>query len=579
MKINKRIWGKRSILIALVLFAISLALNWSSFFPTLDEINPWDEAAYVKAGQELLQGDIPGFASSPLTAAVYAVTNLIFSASPFWLVNSVAAGRLLAYALIWLSAYLLGNRLIPRTTPLVLLCLLLAAPFYIKMLRFPSDPFFMAIAGFGLWQLLTFHQEGELKSAVLGGVFITLAAATRNDGLVLFTVSLVWLIILVGIKKYRWTAVAGFIAPFILIVGGYVLFYGLHTGNYSLGTAERTYDNFEAGQIAVYNGEEGLNAAVDAKREARRLFGTPEENDYSVMKAILRNPQAYIERLKRVSLELPSQIIKAYSGKWVVLLTFWAIWGVATLIRKREWTLVGLLFLWFTPFLSGFVITIFRTGHLLFPSLVVLSFAAIGLYDYVKRGSERKVFLAGIIAMFLLLMLGSIANEQVVIYAAGLCLAALLLIRLGQAVLPTWKGSAALPVLLFLAVGITLHGPYTGFGKVAAETPAEEQALLVMVDTLPKGARILAGSPGVIYAADMTYLGLASTDVPIFSSSLEFGQWLEAQDVDAVYIDQTMITDNQAYWNLLQELTGWFDVAYSDPSGDIQVWIRRGRGL
>jgi hypothetical protein len=452
----------------------------------------------------------------------------------------------------------------------------MAAPFYIKMLRFPSDPFFMAIAGLGLWQLLAFQQEGKLKSAILGGVFIALAAATRNDGLVLFIVTLSWLSILVVIKKFHWTGVAGFITPFVLIVGGYVLLYGFHTGNFSLGTAERTYDNFEAGQIAVYSGEEGLNAAVDAKREARRLFGTAEENDYSVLKAILRNPQAYIERLKRVSLELPSQIIKAYSGKWVVLLTFWAIWGMVTLIRKREWTFVGLLLIWFTPFLSGFVITIFRTGHLLFPSLVVLSFVAIGLSDYGKRGHDRKVYLIGILVMFLLLLMGIFANELVVIYAAGLCLVAMLLIRLGQVILPAWKGSTAFPLLLFLAVGIILHGPYPGFGKVAAETPAEEQALLVMVDTLPKGARILAGSPGVIYAADMTYLGLASTDVPIFTSSLEFGRWLEAQDVDAVYIDQSLTVDNQAYWTLLQELAGWFEVAYRNPSGEIQVWIRSG---
>ena len=178
--------------------------------------------------------------------------------------------------------------------------------------------------------------------------------------------------------------------------------------------------------------------------------------------------------------------------------------------------------------------------------------------------------------MLLLLLLGIIANEPVVIYATGLCLAAMLLIRLGQVVLPAWKGSAVFPLLFFLAVGIILHGPYPGYIKGATELPAEEQALLAIVDTLPKGARILAGSPGVIYAADMTYLGLASTDVPVFSSSLEFGQWLKAQDVDAVYIDQTMTIDNKAYWNLLQELAGWFEVVYRDQSGEIQVWIRSG---
>jgi hypothetical protein len=577
MKTNKLSPTTISCLIALALFLASLALNWSSFFPTLGEINPWDEAAYVKAGKDMLRGELPIFAGSPLTAAFYALTNLVFSASPFWLIRSVAAGRFVAYTLIWLSAYLIGKRLSPHTTPLILVGMLLAAPFYIKMLRFPSDPFFMAIAGLGLWQLLTFHQTRQIRYAALASTFIALAAATRNDGLVLFVVSFIWLFVVVMVKKLPWLTLAGFVVPFVLIVGGYVLLFGASTGNYSLGTAERTYDNFEAGQIAVYSGEEGVNAAVDAKREARRQFGTAEENDYSVVKAILRNPQMFLERVKRVSLGLPSQIIKAYSGKWVVLLAFWAVWGVVTLFQKRQWAIVSLLLVWFTPVLSGFVITIFRTGHLLFPSLVVLSFGAIGLLGFVKGCTDRKVYLPGLILMALLLLVGFIANEVVVIYATGLCLAAMLLIRLGQVVLPLLRGGVLFPLILFLLVGILLHGPYPGFSKSAAELPREEQALLAMVDSLPKGARILAGSPGVVYAADMTYLGLSSTDVPIFSSSYEFGQWLESQHVDAVYIDQSMIVDNLAYWKFLQDYKTMFSVTYSDQNGETQVWIRNNR--
>ncbi len=574
MKLNRLSFSKFEGPIAFLIFLISLALNWSSFFPSLGEINPWDEASYVNTGQEMLQGKLPNFAGSPLTAAFYSVTNLIFSASPFWLVRSVAAGRLVAYALIWLSAYLIGKRLLPHTTPLVMLCMLLAAPFYIKMLRFPSDPFYMALAGLGLWQLLTLRQNHRIKSAVLAGVFITLAAAARNDGLIIFAAALSWMLFMTFVKKSRLPVMIGFITPFILIVGGYVLLYGLQTGDFALGTAERTYDNFEAGQIAVYSGEEGLNAAVDARREAQRLFGTAEENDYSVVKAILRNPPAYFERVKRVSFELPAQIIKAYSGKWVVLLAFWAVWGVVILFHKREWSLVALLFLWITPFLSGFVITIFRTGHLLFPSLVVLSFAAIGLSDYAARCLEKKVYFFGLAAMLLLLLLGIITSEPVVIYAARLSVAAMLLIWLGSMVMPRLSRWNTFPLLLFLAVGIILHGPYPGFGKTQGELPPEEQALLTMVERLPKAARVLAGSPGVVYAANMTYMGLASTDVPIFTSAGEFNQWLAAQDVAAVYIDETMTVDNQAYWILLQHLASGYEVAYHNPSGDIQVWIR-----
>ncbi len=113
MKTNKPNISLISGLSAVALFLISLALNWSAFFPTLGEINPWDEAVYVQAGQGVLMGEWPNFAGSPFTAAFYAITNLVFSASSFWMAHSVAAGRLVSYTLIWLSAYLIGKRLNP----------------------------------------------------------------------------------------------------------------------------------------------------------------------------------------------------------------------------------------------------------------------------------------------------------------------------------------------------------------------------------------------------------------------------------------------------------------------------------
>jgi hypothetical protein len=233
-----------------------------------------------------------------------------------------------------------------------------------------------------------------------------------------------------------------------------------------------------------------------------------------------------------------------------------------------------LLLIWFIPFLSGFVITIFRTGHLLFPVLVVFSLVGVGLMDFCQRAHQKLIRYAGIGSMLLLLFIGIQSSELVVIFAAGLSLAAMLLIWLGYAVLPKIFIKPAVPLLLFLIAVIILHGPYPGIGKKRAGTPPEEQALLALVGELPSGARVLAGSPGVIYAAKMTYLGLSSTDVPLFSSSREFDIWLVAQDVDAIYVDQTLTVDNQAYWSLLQELAGDYHVAYTDQSGDIQVWIK-----
>ncbi|MBN2258143.1 MAG: hypothetical protein JW704_10015, partial [Anaerolineaceae bacterium] len=194
-------------LAALALFCISLLLNWSSFFPTLSEINPWDEAGYVKSGQEMLRGDMPNFAGSPLTAVFYAVLNVIFGNSPYWLIYSVASGRLIAYTLIWLSAFYISKRLHLYAYPLIMLCMLLAAPFFIKMLRFPSDPIFLAFAGLALAEMIDYIQSYQFRRLVMAGLLITLAAAARNDGLIIFLVALVWLFVFVVVKKINGRAI------------------------------------------------------------------------------------------------------------------------------------------------------------------------------------------------------------------------------------------------------------------------------------------------------------------------------------------------------------------------------------
>ena len=175
--------------------------------------------------------------------------------------------------------------------------------------------------------------------------------------------------------------------------------------------------------------------------------------------------------------------------------------------------------------------------------------------------------------MVVLLGIGAITSELVVIYAAGLSMLAMLVAWLGFRFLPKRFQQPALPLLMFLVVGFILHGPFTGIAKASVDLPPEEQALLTMVKELPVGARVLAGSPGVVYAANMTYMGLSSTDVPIFSTVQDFQKWLNSQNIEAVYIDQSLTIDNSAYWVLLQELAYLYRVVYTDPSGIIQVWI------
>ena len=133
--------------------------------------------------------------------------------------------------------------------------------------------------------------------------------------------------------------------PFAILVGGYILGYGFLTGDFSLGTMERTYDNFESGQQIVFPGTGEFNPVIESRLEARRLFGTPEENDYSVFNDIRRNPQEYIRRVKAALIRVPQDLLQAYGIRFTVLLFVLVGRGIFELIKRREND--GYLWKWF----------------------------------------------------------------------------------------------------------------------------------------------------------------------------------------------------------------------------------------
>ena len=106
------------------------------------------------------------------------------------------------------------------------------------------------------------------------------------------------------------------------------MFYGIQTGDFTIGTIERTYDNFEAGHQSIYSGEGEINPVFEAKQEARRVFGTPEENNYSVFRAIARSPSVYLQRVVSEASKLPRQVLNAYGIRLAVPLVRFAARGL-----------------------------------------------------------------------------------------------------------------------------------------------------------------------------------------------------------------------------------------------------------
>ena len=94
---------------AILLFTINVELVWPTFVPNLSEITPFAEAAYINNGRILAEGTIVPLGYSPLSAILYALIYQPFKSTPYWFVYCCWVGRVLLFALLWTSVYLVAE--------------------------------------------------------------------------------------------------------------------------------------------------------------------------------------------------------------------------------------------------------------------------------------------------------------------------------------------------------------------------------------------------------------------------------------------------------------------------------------
>jgi hypothetical protein len=562
--------------IALLFFAVNILLVHPQFMPSLDEINPYDEAAYLNSGRVLLdEGEWPNYANNPLTSLFYALAYLPFHGSPYWFVLSDWLGRFIQFSLLWLSAWLVATQLARYFHPFWMLGVFLVVPLPLEMLRFPSDPLFASLAGFSFWQLLAYYNSREARHLWLASLFMGLAALARNDGLPLFLILLVAALLLSLHERRFWKALVASALPFLALVGGYVLVYGLFTGNYDMGTLRRTYDNFEAGQEIIYQGTGDIASITGAKLEARKYFGTPRENDFSILKAIRRNPAVYFQRLKVALLDLPSGILQAYGIRFTPILLLLVVRGVIELIWRKQYLLVAVLCLWPAHLATGLAITIFREGHLQFPYYVVFALACTGLVVVIQSlGKSRERYLWYTL-LALLAGLAFLFDKLAVYYGAIITLAGLVVASLAKHLIKDEPGKVVLAApLIMLCAGMVIRGGFPTPVVRHLGTSAKEGAVLYMAEHLEPGSKVASASPGPVWAAKMIYFSLIATDLPREKSSEEFLVWLRENGVTAIYVDHNLYNPNPATWALIKSQIGdGLSRVYTGDQGDIQVLV------
>jgi hypothetical protein len=567
----KHLIGKirgRDISLPLIIYLVNIALLFAYFLPNLSDLNLWDEAAYINSGRMLMEGEIKQFAGSPLPSLMYGVFYLLVQKSPFWLLIADALGRIVIFTLFFTGAYQVARELNRLFNPLIMLGLLTTMPLVVEMYNFPSDPLFAALSAFTFWQVLRFYNTKQVKYLWFASLFLGLAACARNEGLVLLPILILAALVLSLRNKYWWRIVLACIIPFTLIVGGYILFAGLITGDFNPGITERTYTNFEAGHEAIYNDPGRTNATIESYLEARRVFGTPEENDYSVFKAISRNPDIYFQRVKAIFKSFPNVLNEAYGIKFTVVLLLLAARGIWALIKRKEYKLIIIMVLWVTPLTMGFINTIIRTGYLRFPYFILYALACIGLQALVDNLSRRGEMMGWLLATIMLLITTLEVWKTAIFYGVFIFLMAILVAWYLDKHSKSYDKLASLTLLIFFCAGLILHGNYPGPKKWQLGANGDEAASKYMRESLPGDSVVLAGSPAAVWMSRLTFGGLNSTDLPIFENDADFGYWV-CQNFEAIYIDHSI---SPYYLNLIEKRIGKdFNRVFLAEDGDYQV--------
>ena len=551
----------RPLPVSLMLAAANLLLIFPVFLPNLSEINYWDEAGYINSGRMfLLNGKSGTLASSPLSTFFYALTTLPFQNSPFWLIQSASLGRLLVFLLLLAAVLLIGRELAQFTHPAVIMGFALVTPVTSVMFPFASDPLYAAFSGLAFWKMLCFYNTRSTRHLWAAAAFFSLAAMARIEAAGLFAIALAWTLALTlltpgkpgqespsprhpqtNIKKNlssTWKAAMAMVLPFLVLSGGYFLLSGLNNHDFSLGMAERSYANFEAGQEVALPKRGDYVSTVDAVLEARRLFGAPQENQFNIFTAILRNPDAYFHRLKVFVTTLPRILSEAFGMKFTPLLILLSIRGGIELLRRRKYGLIVLAAVWFLPLLAGILNTIMRLGYLRAYFYVILALSAIGLSALLANLKDWRESLAWGLTLLTLTLAGLSENMLSLYMAASTFGLALGIVWLSRRQGLAASGAAAL--LVMVCAGLVLRGgfPPPKIRILGQEGP--EAASYYLTQHLTPGSLVLAGSPAVIWNARMIYAGLNSTDIPTLQDAEEFMQWLRDSSFQAVYIDDAI---------------------------------------
>jgi hypothetical protein len=559
----KEIASSDYLILAVVLISYLILIS-PDLLPTIHEILPHDEAKYIDSGRSLVSLQLRQLSWGPLVAVFYAPLHLIFKGSLDWFLLEAWVGRILLIALLWISTLYLASKLRKHISMFVVAGVMFATVGFLFVIKNQSDVLFSSFSAIALAQLISFNKSRQIKDVWIGSAALGLAALSRID-------TLAWLAVYVLISlgvSFRTRSIGRILAasliPALTFVAGFVLISRIHTGGFddSIGSlAPKLYQAFEQNQSVMTGGEDDAGY-----EQARELFGTRDENEGSVFRAILNNPSEFLSRIVTNIRNTPGLYFYAFDKRVGLVILIFSSLGVVALVRKRAYLLLTIPLLWALPsaYYLGFLSRHVVSTTTYFPII----FASIGITYAFRKDVPRSEQFVYVLLGLLLVTYSWIDNKPAFLASGVVLILVLVTIWLPWPRIASERNRTMVAFFLLLVGAMILREDFAfpNFRKLG--DTSEERAIHFMQNALPSGSKVAVPTSNLAIAAAMGNLPIE--EVPPFSSPQKLCSWLSNTGVSAVYVHTAyMGSDPQIQTVMWEGLEEYFDLGFSEGNSNI----------
>jgi hypothetical protein len=288
--------------------------------------------------------------------------------------------------------------------------------------------------------------------------------------------------------------------------------------------------------------------------EARAMFGTPEQNQYSVITAIKHNPTAYLARTPRLATAFIRDALGAYGSHLALWFFMLGLLGCVELVHRRELVLLSTLALW-SSYLVIYLLLVFQPTHLLLPFPVVFALASVGLTALPSSSNQQRYICSSFLVLIVAVAIGRDASQKII----GSTMALLIGFWI---VWMIWNRYADIQYVTNLATALVLglmmlfksDVPEEKFRKLGLAP--DEQGVLFLEKHFPQGTPVAAYDRKISRAAKMHSVALHKSRVDEMRSDLDLLDWIEKNNVQAIYIDNHLEQFESGTWSLIEKQIG-----------------------